>query len=179
MLLLLEEWKFKIIYLLYHILGLSSTAVQSGLFSKHLFHPETFRAQRVAWKNWQNFDYFSVFFNKIDILSYKVFNFVDKNAKIIKVLSVFQATRWTLNVLGWNEYLEKSPLCYLSMSCQEGSTKLLQLHQFMVVFLTGIPTHLELSEINWTLTNDSFKFQLSGFLFLASHCTFEAINLSL
>ena len=40
-------------------------------------------------KNWQNFDNFSVFFNKIDISTLKAINFVEKYAKNIKVLSVF------------------------------------------------------------------------------------------
>ena len=58
-------------------------------------------------KNWQNFDNFSVFFNKTDSFTVQNVDFVDKHAEIIKVLSVFQATRWALNVSRWNEYLEK------------------------------------------------------------------------
>ena len=63
--------------------------LHSGLFSKYLFHPETFRAQRVAWKTDKTLVIFSVFFNKIDILSYKAVNFVEKYVNFIKVLSVF------------------------------------------------------------------------------------------
>ena len=40
---------------------------------------------------------------------------LEKHVKIIKVLSVFQATRWALNVSGWNKYLEKSPLCFAQL----------------------------------------------------------------
>ena len=41
-------------------------------------------------KNWQNFDNFSMFFNQIDIFSYKSINFVEKYAKIIKVSEFFK-----------------------------------------------------------------------------------------
>ena len=40
-------------------------------------------------KTWQNFYIFSVFFNKIDSFIAQNINFVEKHAKIIKVLSVF------------------------------------------------------------------------------------------
>ena len=39
-----------------------------GPFSKYLYHTDTFRAKKRRLKNGQNFDNFSVFFNKIDIL---------------------------------------------------------------------------------------------------------------
>ena len=42
-------------------------------------------------KNWQNFDYLSVVFNKIDRFTAQNVNFVEKHAQIVKVLSVFQA----------------------------------------------------------------------------------------
>ena len=52
-----------------------------------------------------------MFFHKTDSVIAQNVNFVEKHANKIKVLSVFQATRWALNVSGWNKYMEKSPLC--------------------------------------------------------------------
>ena len=82
-------------------------AIHSGLFSKYSFHPETFRAQRVAWKTCQNFDYFSLVFNKIDVLSYKVINFVEKYAKIIKVLKSFLSDALGSKCFGMKQILGK------------------------------------------------------------------------
>ena len=58
-------------------------ARHSGLFSKYLFQPETFRAQRVAWKTDKNFNKISAFFNKIDSFVAENVNFVEEHAKII------------------------------------------------------------------------------------------------
>ena len=85
--------------------------MHSGLFSKYLFHPETFRAERVAWKTGKTLTIWAYFSTKLIALLLKMSILLKKNAKIIKVLSVFQATRWALKVSGWNKYLEKSPLC--------------------------------------------------------------------
>ena len=84
------------------ITAIFCTAPHSGLFSKYFFHPETFRIKSVAWKTDKKFDNFSVFFNKINNFIAQNVNFVEKHAKIIKVLSVFQATRSSLNVSKWS-----------------------------------------------------------------------------
>ena len=77
-------------------------------------------------------------------------NFVEKHAKFIKVLSVFQATLVTLNVSGWSKYFEKSPPClaeiFLCKTTRLFSCILFLIFLFLLTFIYFLGLQLESSD---------------------------------
>ena len=74
---------------------------------------ESFRVERKERKNWQNLNNLQIFLRQKLYFDLKAINFMSKHLKFIKVQPFFKATRSTLDVSGWNEYLKKIPLCVL------------------------------------------------------------------